>query len=91
MFCTRIYEGKDFNNLEEEEAIRTINDYYINMSGGKSRPVTEFFEVKSGLSFKAFNAYINSLDEKANGNHKVKKLIKGLNQSFFSYYLMVNL
>ena len=44
------------------------------MSGGKSRAVTEFFEVKSGLSFKAFNAYINSLDEKTNGNYKVKKI-----------------
>ena len=98
MFCTRVYEGKDFNNLEEEEhmhcfvlyylndkvyqiehpnwerigiyefdsekaAIKEINDYYVEMAEGKSRPVTEFFEVQPGLSFKEFNEYINSLDE----------------------------
>ena len=99
MFCTRIYEGKDFNNMEaeehmhcfvlyylnnkvyqiehpnwerigiyefnsEEEAIDSINDYYVKMSGGISRPITEFFEVPAGLSFKEFNCYINDLDEK---------------------------
>lgn len=98
MFCTRVYEGKDFNNLEEEEhmhcfvlyylnnkvyqlehpnferigiyefnneeeAIKEINDYYVKMADGKSRPVTEFFEVEPNLSFKEFNDYINSLDE----------------------------
>lgn len=99
MFCTRVYEGKNFNNLEEEEhmhcfllyymndkvyqiehpnwekigiyeynteeeAIKTINDYYVEMAEGKSRPVTEFFEVEKGLSFKEFNMYINDLDMK---------------------------
>ena len=34
------------------------------MSGGVSRPVTEYFDVKPGLSFKEFNDYINSLDIK---------------------------
>ena len=98
MFCTRVYEGKDFNNLEAEEhmhcfvlyfqigkvyqiehpnwekigiyefdseddAIKEINDYYVKMAEGKSRPVTEFFEVESGISFKEFNEYINNLDE----------------------------
>ena len=97
MFCTRIYEGKDFNNLDaeehmhcfilyymngkvfqiehpnwkkvgiyefssEEEAIKEINDYYIKMANGKSRPVTEFYDVQPRLSFKEFNEYINSLD-----------------------------
>ena len=97
MFCTRIYEGKDFNNLDAEEhmhcfvlyyldgkvyqiehpnwerigiyefdslekAIREINDYYVKMADGKSRPVTEFFDVEPNLSFKEFNEYINSLD-----------------------------
>lgn len=87
MFCTRIYEGEDFNDFDEEEhmhcfllyylngkvfhiehpnfekigiyeydkgrdAISKINEYYINMSGKKARPVTEFFEAKPGLSFK---------------------------------------
>lgn len=107
MFCTRIYEGKDFNNLEaeehmhcfilyylnnkvyqiehpnwerigiyefknEEEAIDSINNYYINLSGGKSRPVTEFFEVPVNLTFKEFNLYINSFDEKYKINIKNK-------------------
>lgn len=103
MFCTRIYEGKDFNDLEAEEhmhcfvlyylnnkvyqiehpnwerigiyefnseeiAIKEINQYYVEMAEGKSRSVTEFFEVKPGLSFKDFNEYINSLDEKYKKN-----------------------
>ena len=98
MFCTRIYEGKDFNDLEaeehmhcfvlyylndkvyqiehpnwekvgiyefasEEKAIEEINDYYVKMAEGKSRPVTEFFEVEPNLSFKEFNNYINELDD----------------------------
>lgn len=104
MFCTRIYEGNDFNDLEadehmhcfvlyyvddlvyqienpnwervgiyefktEEEAIKSINDYYVKMSGGITRPVTEFYEVEPNLSFKEFNEYINSLD-------KEKKIIR---------------
>lgn len=99
MFCTRIYEGKDFNKMDEEEhmhcfvlyylndkvyqiehpnferigiyefnseseALKEINDYYIELVDGKSRPITEFFEVKPNLSFKEFNNYINSLDER---------------------------
>ena len=98
MFCTRIYEGNDFNDLKadehmhcfvlyylndkvyqiehpnwerigiyefdsEEEAIEKINAIYVEMSGGIARPVTEFFGVKSNLSFKEFNQYINHLDE----------------------------
>ncbi len=98
MYCTRIYEGKDFNNLEEEEhmhcfvlyflnnkvyqiehpnwekigiyeynseeeAINTINHYYIELVEGKSRPVTVFKEVPVHITFKEFNNYINSLDE----------------------------
>ena len=104
MFCTRIYEGEDFNDLEaeehmhcfilyyiddkvfqiehpnwerigiycfnnEEEAINSINEYYIKMSGGYVRPVTEFYDVEPYLSFKQFNNYINSLDE----SKKIKK------------------
>ena len=98
MYCTRVYEGKNFNNLEEEEhmhcfllyymndkvyqiehpnwekigiyeynteeeAIKTINDYYVEMAEGKSRPVTEFDNVPVGVSFKEFNMYINELDD----------------------------
>ena len=101
MFCTRIYEGEDFNNPEEDEhmhcfllyylngkvyqiehpnwerigiyefeteteAINKINDYYINMSGGITRPVTQFNEIPSQLTFKELNIYINSLDKKIN-------------------------
>ena len=99
MYCTRIYEGKDFNDLEadehihcfvlyyqnnkvyqiehpnwerigiyefdnEEIAINSINEYYIKMAGGHARPITEFFDVESNLSFKQFNEYINNLDKK---------------------------
>jgi adenylate kinase family enzyme len=53
----------------EEEAISSINKYYVELSGGISRPVTEFFEVPSGLSFKEFNLYINNLDK----NKKLQK------------------
>ena len=47
----------------EEEALELINYYYVARSGGISRPVTEFFEVEEGLSFKDFNLYINGLDK----------------------------
>ena len=30
MFCTRVYEGKDFNNLEEEEHMHCFILYYLN-------------------------------------------------------------
>ena len=43
----------------EEEAIKTIVDYYINLRGGKDSPIKEFFEVPVGISFKEFNKYIN--------------------------------
>ncbi len=99
MYCTRIYEGDQFNDLEAEEhmhcfvlyslndrvyqiehpnweragiyefksyesAIDEINKYYINLSGGYARPVTQFYKVEPNLSFKEFNNYINSLDIK---------------------------
>ena len=99
MFCTRIYEGEDFNNPEadehmhcfllfykngkvyqiehpnwerigiyefdsEQQAIDEINKYYVNMSGGYPRPITQFDEVPYNLTFKEFNMYINSIDEK---------------------------
>ncbi len=98
MFCTRIYEGKDFNDLEAEEhmhcfllyfiddkvyqiehpnwervgiyeysslddALETINEYYVKRANGIARPITEYYEVPLNLSFKEFNCYINSLDE----------------------------
>lgn len=104
MFCTRIYEGNDFNDLEaeehmhcfvlyymngkvyhiehpnwerigiyeydsEEEALKEINDYYIEMSEGKARPITEYYDVEPNISFKDFNNYINELDKK-------KKILK---------------
>ena len=99
MFCTRIYESDDYNDLESEEhmhcfilayiddkvyhiehpnyynigifeyssesdAINKIQKYYLELSGGIPRPLTEFYEVKEGLTFKEFNNYINSLDKK---------------------------
>ena len=52
-----IYEYKN-----EEEALKNINDYYIKLSGGISRPITEFYKIESNISFKDFNNYINDLD-----------------------------
>ena len=60
----------------EEIAINKINDYYVKMAEGKSRLVTEFFEVKSGLSFKEFNEYIKKLDEKNKNANKQVQLHK---------------
>lgn len=94
MFCCRIFEPDDYDNLEEEEhmhcfllyyeigkvyhmehpnfikkgiyeynseneAIKAIIDYYIELRGGKASPTKEFFEVPVGISFKEFNKYIN--------------------------------
>ena len=57
---------------DEKTAIEKINKIYIEMSGGKPRPVTEFFDVKPGLTFKEFNNYINSLDREVCYNKNVK-------------------
>lgn len=46
----------------EKEAIDTIVNYYIELSGGIERPTTEFYDVPVGISFKEFNNYINNLD-----------------------------
>ena len=97
MFCCRIYEPDNYDNLEEEEhmhcfilyyqnnkvyqlehpnfektgiyefntekeAIDTIVNYYVQLSGGKDRPTTQSYDVPVGMSFKEFNNYINSLD-----------------------------
>lgn len=37
---------------------------YIELAGGKARPVTEFKELVPNMTFKEFNLYINSLDSK---------------------------
>lgn len=44
----------------ESNAIKAIVDYYIELRGGKESPTTQFHEVPKGLSFKAFNAFINN-------------------------------
>ena len=101
MYCTRIYEDENYDDLDsdehmhcfllyfmnnkvyqlehpnylkmgiheykdEETAIKKINEYYINLSGGYSRPVTLFDEVPFNLTFKEFNLYINNLDYSKN-------------------------
>ena len=38
------------------------------MSGGISRPITEFYKIESNISFKEFNSYINNLDVLKNNN-----------------------
>ena len=48
----------------EQEALESINKYYVELSGGISRPITEFYEIEENISFKEFNNYINSLDRK---------------------------
>lgn len=53
-----------YDFIDEKTAIEEINKIYIEMSEGQPRPVTEFFEVTPGLTFKEFNDYINSLDNK---------------------------
>ena len=49
---------------DEQTAILEINKIYVEMAGGINRPVTEFFDVTPGLSFREFNEYINDLDDK---------------------------
>ena len=96
MFCCRIFEPDDYNNLEEDEhmhcfvlyyenekvyhiehpnfekkgiyeysseneAVKTIENYYKKLRGGKASPTKEFFEVPVGISFKDFNKYINHI------------------------------
>lgn len=46
----------------EKEALKKINKYYIDLSGGIARPITEFYKVKENISFKEFNNYINNLN-----------------------------
>ena len=38
------------------------------MSGGISRPITEFYKIDYNISFKEFNSYINNLDVLKNNN-----------------------
>ena len=52
-----IYEYKN-----EEEALKEINKYYVELSGGIIRPTTEFYKIESNITFKEFNSYINNLD-----------------------------
>ena len=98
MYCTRIYEPNNFNDMEaeehmhcfllvfkddkvyhiehpnwynmgifeyknEKEAIKVIQKYFIDLSGGAARPLTQLYEIKPGLTFGEFNNYINSLKE----------------------------
>ena len=46
----------------ELEALTKINKYYVDLSGGISRPITEFYKIESNISFKEFNNYVNDLD-----------------------------
>lgn len=52
----------------EMEAIEKTNMRYREMAGWQERPVTEFFDVMPGLSFKSFNNQINYLDVKKLNN-----------------------
>ncbi len=43
----------------EDEAVKAIVDYYIELRGGKDSPTKEFYDVPEGISFREFNKYIN--------------------------------
>lgn len=45
----------------EDVAKEKINKYYVELSEGIPRPLTEIYNIESGLSFKDFNKYVNSL------------------------------
>lgn len=112
MFCARMYEDENFDDLNAKERMHCFLLYYINDNvyqiehpnferkgfyeyeseedainkivkiyedmmrdeykkkslleplGGFKRKVTEFYEVEPGLSYKEFNLYVNSLDNK---------------------------
>lgn len=61
-------EHPNFNRIgiyeynSEDEAIKAIVDYYIELREGKESPTKEFFDVPPGLTFQEFNTYINNLD-----------------------------
>ena len=61
-----IASGDEKCILAQKMYVRRIVDYiakyYVEMSGGKERPTTQFYDVNKNLSFKEFNNYINSLD-----------------------------
>lgn len=50
------------NFKDENTAIKEINKIYIEMSGGISKTITEFYDVEPGLTFKQFNDYVNELE-----------------------------
>lgn len=52
-----------FEYKNEKDAIEEIQKYYINLSGGINRPLTEFYDVEPNLTFQEFNKYINNLTE----------------------------
>lgn len=55
------FENKGiFEYNTEEEAMKAIVDYYIELRGGVESPTTQFYEVPKGLSFAEFNAFINN-------------------------------
>lgn len=57
------FEKKGIYEYDSEKvAINDIANYYIELRGGKDSPLTEFYEVKEGLSFKEFNKYINHVN-----------------------------
>lgn len=53
------YNKGIFQYDTEDDAIKSIIDYYIKLRGGKDSPTKEFYEIPVGISFKEFNKYIN--------------------------------
>lgn len=48
-----------YEYASEDEAIKAIVDYYVELRGGKESPTMQFYEVPPGMSFQQFNAFIN--------------------------------
>lgn len=47
----------------EDEAIKSIVDYYIKLRGGKESPTTQIVDVPDGMTFREFNAYVNQQEK----------------------------
>ncbi len=61
-----------YEYASEEEAVDTINKYYINKVKGKASPVVAYDYVEPHITFKEFNKYIDSLEPIQTKNSSAK-------------------
>ena len=64
------YKKGIYEFISEEVALKKINDYYIDLVNGVSRPITCYDSIDAGLTFNQINEYMNNID-----TQKVKKLV----------------